>query len=91
MQELFDVAIGDKIPLAGCKQQFKGLVFEAENANRQHHHHGDDTEKHPAEHIKMSAECHHVRVCSHFIARLLALQLFLLLAQAAALLLLDLQ
>ena len=56
MKEFLDVSIGDKIPLAGSKQQVKGLVLEAKDNNSKHHHHGNDTEYHSAKHLKVSAE-----------------------------------
>ena len=53
-------AVCDKVPLTGRKQQTPGRVLKAEHDDGKRSRHADDAEEHPAEHLKVSAECQQV-------------------------------
>ena len=69
--QFFYPLICRKVVATGCKQQPKGGILNAENGYGQHSNNSDDTEEHPAQHLKVLSECHHLII---LIAHVLAWQ-----------------
>ena len=62
MEELFDIAVGDEVPLAWGHQHFEGPVLEVEEDDGRQHYHGKDAKQHLAEHFEVSSEGHGVGI-----------------------------
>ena len=62
MQEFFDVAVGDEVPLAWCQKHVEGPVFEPEDGDGENHYHDNHPNQRPAKRFKMLPEAHRIGV-----------------------------